>query len=203
VSLILYDNELDPESYAARLLLSFLGLPYRRILVDTFPGRQQPPGHDAVPVLVDGVEGVEGARSLQGAVGVLEGLAARHEPSWSPAAEDEGRRWLAFAAATLATTGEARARALFTADGPSADLIAEAALCLELMDDHLTELELGGMRWFVADRRSIIDVLLFAPACLSTDYGLEHDSYPALRRWIRRVRALPGFLTMPGIPQYY
>jgi hypothetical protein len=38
---------------------------------------------------------------------------------------------------------------------------------------------------------------------LSRDFGVDHDEYPALRRWARRFRKLPGFLTMPGIPDYH
>ena len=37
----------------------------------------------------------------------------------------------------------------------------------------------------------------------SRDFGIDHDEYPALRRWARRFRALPGFKTMPGIPDYH
>ena len=34
-------------------------------------------------------------------------------------------------------------------------------------------------------------------------FGIDHDEYPALRRWARRFRTLPGFKTMPGIPDYH
>ena len=38
---------------------------------------------------------------------------------------------------------------------------------------------------------------------LSRDFGVEHDEYPALRRWIRRFRGIDGFVVMPGIPAFY
>ena len=38
-----------------------------------------------------------------------------------------------------------------------------------------------------------------AGLALSPDGGIAHDDYPAIRRWLYAVRALPGFLEMPGI----
>jgi glutathione S-transferase len=49
---------------------------------------------------------------------------------------------------------------------------------------------------------TIADVAVFPAIALSRDAEIEHDEYPALRRFIRRFRALPGFVTMPGIPDY-
>jgi glutathione S-transferase len=46
-------------------------------------------------------------------------------------------------------------------------------------------------------------VVLFPSIALSRDFGVEHDEYPALRRWMRRLRGLDGFIVMPGIPEFY
>jgi glutathione S-transferase len=46
-------------------------------------------------------------------------------------------------------------------------------------------------------------VALFPLFALSRDFGIDHDEFPGLRRWIRRFRALDGFITMPGIPDYH
>ena len=43
----------------------------------------------------------------------------------------------------------------------------------------------------------------FPAFALSRDFGIDHDAFPALRRWARRLRRLPGFVTMPGIPDYH
>ena len=45
--------------------------------------------------------------------------------------------------------------------------------------------------------------MLLPHFALSRDFGIEHESYPALRRWFRSVRTIPGFTTMPGIPDYH
>ena len=49
----------------------------------------------------------------------------------------------------------------------------------------------------------VIRLALFPAIALSRDHGIDHEAYPALRRWMRSVRALPGFRTMPGIPDYH
>jgi glutathione S-transferase len=188
----LYDNELDPGAYTARLMLSLLGLPCQRVLVDRFPGNEDPP----VPVLED--DGV----LLRGTATVLAHLAACYAPGWLPADPAAGDSWLSSLTDGGASPCQARLLALFTAGGPPAGLVADAAGCLRKMDDHLTMAELDGISWFTGSRPSIVDVAAFAPASLSTDYGVEHDAFPALRRWIRRFRALPGFVTMPGIPMF-
>ena len=72
-----------------------------------------------------------------------------------------------------------------------------------IMDDHLTQREFDGGKWFAAPTPTIADIALFPAIALSRDFGVEHDEYPALRRWMRRVRAIPGFITMPGIPAYH
>jgi glutathione S-transferase len=71
------------------------------------------------------------------------------------------------------------------------------------MDDHMTARHFDGKEWFVGDRATLADLVLFPSFALSRDYGVDHDEYPALRRWIRRFRSLKGFHTMPGIPDYH
>ncbi len=67
----------------------------------------------------------------------------------------------------------------------------------------MTRREFAGHSWFAADGPTIADIALFPAIALSRDFGIDHDEFPALRRWMRRVRAVPGFITMPGIPSYY
>jgi glutathione S-transferase len=60
-----------------------------------------------------------------------------------------------------------------------------------------------GAEWFVGHGPTLADLTLFPSFALSRDYGIDHDEFPALRRWIRRFRGLNGFQTMPGIPDYH
>ena len=67
----------------------------------------------------------------------------------------------------------------------------------------MTARHFDGREWFVAEAATLADLSLFPSFALSRDFGVDHDEYPALRRWIRRFRALEGFRTMPGIPDYH
>ncbi len=87
------------------------------------------------------------------------------------------------------------------ADGPAVASAAKAAF--RIMEDVMVRREFEGATWFADAHPTIADIALFPSIALSRDAGIEHDAYPALRRWIRRVRAMPGFRTMPGIPEFY
>ena len=112
-------------------------------------------------------------------------------------------QWLMFSAGDLAVTASARGLALFDAPGDEAALRAGAREVLRIMDDHLTARGFVGGDWFAGAGPTVADIALFPAFALSRDFGIDHDEYPALRRWARRFRALPGFLTMPGIPDYH
>jgi glutathione S-transferase len=192
---ILYDNDLDADAYPVRLLLSLLGLGCERVIIDSSPAALRGHGPRG-PMLDDG-----GAR-IVGAAAVLRHLAARHMPEWLPASPGPGDPWLSALTSPRFAPRQARLLALFTAEGPPAGLVEEATYRLQELDDHLTHREFDGRPWFAGQRPTIVDLAAFGPAALSSDYGVEHDPFPALRRWIRRVRALPGFMPMPGIPQF-
>ena len=205
----LYNYDLDENCYKVRILLSMLGLEYRTVAVNTFPGKEHmtpsflarnPAG--SLPILE------EGDVTLFGAEAILAHLANAHDPAstWLPPAGAEFARvmqWLVFAAGELATAVAARAHAVIDAPGDEAALRTSARKALRAMDDHMTARGFTGAEWFAADRPTIADISLFPAFALSRDFGVDHDEYPALRRWARRFRKLPGFLTMPGIPDYH
>jgi glutathione S-transferase len=193
---ILYDNMLDADAYPVRLLLSGLGLDCDRVTIDSSPLALRGLGPRG-PVLED-----DGERVI-GAAAVLRHLAARYAPDWLPGSPGPGDSWLATLTSPRFAPRQARLLALFTEAGAPPGLVEEAAHRLQDMDDHLTLGEFDGLPWFAGDRPTIVDLAAFGPAALSNDYGTEHDPFPALRRWITRVRALPGFVPMPGVPQFY
>jgi glutathione S-transferase len=193
---ILYDNELDADAYPVRLLLSLLGLDFERVIIDSSPRALRGHGPRG-PVLSAGEERVVGAAA------VLRFIARRHAPGWLPDMRGPGEHWLAACTSPRFAPRQARLLALFTAEGPPPGLVKEAAARLKEMDDELTLSEFDGRPWLAGEWPTIADLAAFAPAALSGDYGVEHDPFPALRRWIARLRALPGFIPMAGIPQYY
>ena len=203
----LHDYALSVECYTARLMLSLLGLAYETRPVDVYPGREQggaafralsPDG--ALPVLEDG------DRVVVGVGPVLTHLAEARDASgrWLP---ETGRTdvldWLGFATGDLAAVAKARETTVFGAPGDAGALREAGWLALRRLDDRMTDRALAGGDWIAGDAASIADIACFPLVALSHDSGLGLEDFPALNLWQRRVRRLPGFAGMPGIPDYF
>lgn len=205
----LYDYHLDENGFRVRLLLSMLGLSFETVAIDKAPGREQekPPmlalnPTGTLPILEDGDV------RLFGTAAILAYLVRAHAPdsSWLPAdAADFGRvqQWLGFSGRELKSAVDAREAALFTSEGASDSDLKAARKAFRIMEDHMTLRQIEGFDWFVGDTPTLADLALLPSFALSRDSGIDHDEYPALRRWLRRFRALPGFITMPGVPDYH
>ena len=217
MSLRLYDYELDENGYKVRLALGALGVACETVAVDMIPGGEhlRPPLIDlnplgTLPILVAGGAAADagGDLVLRDAEAILVYLARRHDPAgaWlpldaGPLAETTG--WLVFAARDLHAATLARRTAMFDAPGDADSLGRAARAAFRAMEDHMTLRAIAGGRWFVGEAATVADLALFPAIALSRDHGIDHEAYPALRRWMRAVRALPGFRTMPGIPDYH
>lgn len=205
----LYDFALDENGYKVRLLLGALRVAHETVAVDMVPGAEQtraplidlnPLG--TLPILVDGTT------VLRDAEAILVYLARVHDQAgtWLPleaAALAATLTWLVFSARDLHAATLARRAAMFDAPGDSAALERAARWAFRIMEDHMSLQGLAGAPWFVGSCATIADLALFPAIALSRDHGIDHEAYPALRRWMRRVRGLPGFSTMPGIPDYH
>lgn len=188
----LHDYVLSPEAYAVRLMLSLLALPYEKIAVDAYPGGAE------VPVLVDG------DTELRDPGLILAWLARAHAPDWMPPdASAAIARWLAFAATELGALNEARRVAVLGQPGDLPALKTRGRHALRRLDDHLTDQRLAGADWLAGERPTIADVAVFPAVMLSHDSGIGHEDFAAINLWQRRVRRLPGFVGMPGIPDYF
>ncbi|MDP3676468.1 MAG: glutathione S-transferase family protein [Novosphingobium sp.] len=62
---------------------------------------------------------------------------------------------------------------------------------LKLMDDHLVR-----QPWFVGSGATLADIALFAYTHVCEQGCFALDEYPAVRAWLARMRALPGFVAM-------
>ena len=63
---------------------------------------------------------------------------------------------------------------------------------LAVMEQHL-----AANAWFSGPGYGIADIALFAYTHCAEDGGFALADYPAIRGWLDRVRAQPGFVAMP------
>lgn len=208
-AITLYNYDLDENCYRVRLLLSFLGLEYETVAIDSVPGGEEKgPAMRALnplgtlPVMKDG------ATIFHGAEAILAHLARTHdsEGAWLPLDPETFSgvmQWTFFSASSIAAAVEARRVALFGLPGDLAALQASARAAFRIMDDFMTLRHFEDREWFAGEGPTIADLAMLPSFALSRDYGIDHDEFPALRRWLRRFRTLAGFRTMPGIPDYH
>ena len=64
---------------------------------------------------------------------------------------------------------------------------------LGVMENHL-----GDREFFVGDRPTVADVALYPYPRLSPEGGYDLQQYPAVRAWLNRVEALPGYVSPPA-----
>lgn len=209
IDLTLHDYELDDGCYKVRLMLGALGLAFAKVAVDVHPGREllsskylrlNPLG--SLPILVDG------DLLLHGPEAILAYLACKYDSgkTWlpvEPAAFGTVMQWLGFAGGELRLASLARLHHMLEVEADADVVDRQSRHAFRIMDDHMTQREFDGGKWFVGPAPTIADIALFPAIALSRDFGIEHDEFPALRRWMRRVRTIPGFKTMPGIPDYH
>lgn len=195
----LHDYVLSAECYAVRLMLALLGLAHERRAVDLYPGAATTPWGD-VPVLEDGDDVVTDPGLI------LTYLARAHDPSgrWLPAESAAVvSRWLAFAATDLTALRDARRVAILAAPGDLDALNRKGYMALRALDDHLATRRLEGADWLAGDGPTVADIAVFPAVMLSHDSGIGLEDFPSLNLWQRRLRQLPGFVGMPGIPDYF
>lgn len=203
----LYDYELSGNCYKLRLLMNILGVQYQSHDVDFYPGRQHkadwflkinPLGQ--LPVLVD--DGLV----LRDAQAILVYLASRYDPSgkWYPrddaATLGQMAMWLSFADGITATASAARLQTamFFDLDGDKARAAAHSLF--RVLDEHLWFGEQEGRDWLCpGDHPTVADIACFPYVALSEDGGISRQDYPAIRRWLDRVKRIPGFIVMSGI----
>jgi glutathione S-transferase len=205
----LYNYELDEACYRARLMLSILGIDHETITVNMVPrGEEKSPAMlalnpcGALPILKDG------DLVLTGTEAIIAYLAKTYDAAgtWLPldaAKFGSVMQWLVFSSGALQSAVTARKLALFDMSGDFEKIKCEARAAFVIMEDHLTLRQIEGSEWLVGDSPTVADVALVPSFALSRDFGIGHEEFPALRRWLRRFRAIPGFKTMPGIPDYH
>ena len=199
-SLQLYRNAVSGHCHRVELFLSLLGLPWESIDVDLVQKQHKSPGFLAmnplgqIPVLRDG------ELTLADSNAILVYLEARHAPGqWlprDPVGAARVQRWLSLAAGPLAF-GPAAARVvqLFKRPTDPKEAIERAEGLLQLMES-----ELGRTPFLVGERATLADVAHYAYVARAPEGLVSLQPYPAIRAWLARIEALPGFVPMLKSP---
>lgn len=193
----LYRHPLSGHSHRAQLMLSLLALPHELIDVNLLAGEhKQPPflgknSFGQVPVIEDG------AVTIADSNAILVYLAERYDEAgrfWprSPEGKAAVQRWLSVAAGPLAA-GPAAAR-LVTVFKSNLDHARALAIAEQLLK-HL-ERELSQRDFLVGDGVTLADVALYTYVAHAPEGGVTLEPYGAVRRWLERIQALPGFVPM-------
>ena len=202
--MILYDYILSPSCYKVRLLASLLGVDLELRPVDFHPGREHkgkellalnPAG--SIPILVDG------DLVLTESSAMLAYIAGRHAPQWLAGGDvkeiAQQQQWLAFSHRLTSALGGARLVEMLHFDGDLGALQSSGINALRELEAALFARRLAGAVFLVGDTPSIADIACFPYVALAPDGSISLDSYPSIRIWMRALRALPGFIEMPGI----
>lgn len=199
-SLQLYRNAVSGHCHRVELFLSLIGLPFEPIDVDLARQQHKSPEFLAlnplgqIPVLRDG------ELTLADSNAILVYLEARYAPGqWlprDPVGAAQVQRWLSLAAGPLAF-GPASARVvqLFKLPTDPKDAIARAEALFRLMEAELTRTP-----FLVGERATLADVAHYAYVARAPEGLVTLQPYPAIRAWLARIEALPGFLPMLKTP---
>ena len=196
----LHYHPLSGHAHRAQLFLSLIGAEVELLEVDLASGAHKSPAFlklnpfGQVPVLEDGDVVVSDSN------GIMIYLARKYgKTDWLP--EDvvqaaQVQRWLSVAAGELAH-GSAAARlvTVFGAKRDADEVIARGHALLKILEDLLARQD-----WLVAGRPTIADVALYSYTARAPEGNVDLAPYPAVRQWLARVEALPGFTPFARTP---
>lgn len=195
----LHDLELSGNCYKVRLFLALLGKDCQIVPVDFLGGAHKSAGFRALNPLAQLPVLEDGDLVLRDSQAILVYLARKFGgEQWLPSdAEGEARvvQWLSTAANEIARgPNDARLHDLFGYDLDVVLARAKAHHILGIVNDHL-----ASRIWLELGRPTIADLAVFPYIALAPQGGVALDGYPAIQGWISRIKALTGFIPMPGI----
>ncbi|MGI4950773.1 MAG: glutathione S-transferase family protein [Janthinobacterium lividum] len=201
-AIILHGTKLSGHVHRVELLLRMLGRPY--VYRESPAAVRSTPAFLAlnplgqIPVLEDG------SLVLADSNAILVYLAKRYDPAgqWLPEQPEMAaavQRWLSLAAGEL-SFGPAAARAIALWNmRPDVDPLRAAGVAARLfafMEHHLA----ATASFLAAAHPTIADLAFVGYVARAPEGGISLDPYPALRAWLGRVQALPGFEPIPASP---
>ncbi len=197
----LYRFPLSGHSHRAELMLSLLELPARLITVDLAHQEHKQPAFLAknrfgqVPVLEDGDFTIADSNAILMYLAERYDTAHRYWPT-EPEARAKIQRWLSVAAGELlAGPGAARLVRVFNAPLDHEVAVRKARELFALMEQ-----EIGTSPFIVGTTPTLADVALYSYTAHAPEGDVPLEPYPAIRAWLGRIEALPGFIPMPKTP---
>jgi glutathione S-transferase len=195
----LYDLDVSGNCYRERLLLSLLRVPHELQTVNLMKGEHREAWYLAlnprgqVPVLDDN------GTIVWDSLAILVYLARQYGgEQWLPTDAKgmaEVMQWLAVMEnETLFGLGKARIICKFKRPGNLEEAQALGRKGLDVLEQRLAE-----HQWLALDRLTIADIGCFPYVALAPEGQIDLAGYSAVGQWIERIRAQPGFVTMPGI----
>jgi glutathione S-transferase len=192
----LHRMALSGHCHRVELLLSLLGLPYELVDIDAANRAHKSADFLAknafgqVPVIEDGDV------TLADSNAILVYLETRYAPGeWlprDPVQASAVQRWLSVAAGQLAYGPHlARVITLFKRPGDAEEPIARAKTLLQVMEG-----ELKTRPFLAGERATLADLANYAYVALAPEGAVSLSPYPAIRAWLARIEALPGFVPM-------
>lgn len=197
MSMVLHGFALSGHAHRASLFAGLIGADVERVEVNLRGGAHKSPEFLAlnpfgqVPVLVDGDTVVSDSNAI------LVYLARKfNRTDWlpdTPAEAAEVQRWLSVAAGPVAF-GPAAAR-LVTVFGAKLDAAQAIARAIDILG-HIDR-RLANRDWIATDRPTIADVALYSYVARAPEGNVDLAPFGAVRAWLARIEALPGFVAMP------
>jgi len=195
----LYQFQLSGNSHKIRLMLSLLGLSYETIDVSGAQREQKSPAFlsmnpfGQVPVLVHDDLVVRDSQAILAYLGQTFGSG-----TWwprNPILISEVIAWFSIAANEVAH-GSNLLRLHFRF-GRDIDVAAAQTVSQQLL--HVLDQKLSSHDWLVGGHATVADVAMYPYIALAPEALINLQAYPAIRRWLKRIQALPGYLDMPGM----
>lgn len=195
MTLKLYRHALSGHAHRAELALSLLGLPHELVDVDLAARAHKTPEFLArhpfgqLPLLEDD------GHAVWDSTAILVYLASKYDASgrWMPS-DPAGRAavqaWLSVASGLIAY-GPAAARlvTVFGAPFNVDEVIGRAHGLCKVMEG-----ELSRRPFLVGKQATLADIAGYSYIASAPEGNVDLVPYPALRAWLARIEALPGFV---------
>jgi len=187
--------------HRVELYLTLLDLPFELVPVDLRAGAHKAPAFLAlnafgqIPVIEDGDFVLADSAAIMVYLGERYDTDGRFWPR-TPEGKAAVQRWLAAAAGPL-MFGLAAARRVRLL-GAKLDYDGAVATGTRLLG--VLEGELALRPYLVGSAPTVADLSMYAYVARAPEGDVSLEPYPAVRAWLSRIEALPGFIPMMAAP---